>query len=73
MARPKSILQKVEVDKAERAHDCKHNKKHRIERGDNRLKVGNKRAYKHYCVACAIEIIERDIVKLQGLAQQLRE
>jgi hypothetical protein len=72
MPRPKSILQKVEVDRARRAHNCQHNAAHRIQCGEHRLKVKNDRSPEHYCVACALKIIERDINKLQMLADQLR-
>jgi hypothetical protein len=72
MARPKSIIQRVEVDQAQRAHNCQHNSSHRIHRGDARLKVWNGRSPEHYCVACALAIIERDMAKLQKLAEQLR-
>ena len=72
MPRPKSILQRVKVDCALKAHNCQHNAKHRLERGDKRLKVWNDRSPDHYCVKCALSIIDRDIEKLQHLAEQLR-
>lgn len=72
MARPKSILQRVEVDEARRAHDCQHNRNHRLERGDKRLKLWKERSVDHYCVACGLDIIRRDIAKLQSLALQLQ-
>lgn len=72
MARPKSIIQRVGVDEAQKAHNCQHNPKHRLERGDKRLKVWDQRSAEHYCVDCALKIIERDIAKLNELAQQLR-
>ncbi len=70
MPRPKSILQRIEVDVALRAHDCQHNSRHRLQRGDKRLKL--KQSSEHYCVACALAIIERDIAKLQEIAEQLQ-
>lgn len=72
MPRPKSILQRVEVDEAKHAHNCQHNGAHRLERGDNRLKLWNNRSCDHYCATCALDIIERDIARLQELAKQLR-
>lgn len=72
MARPKSILQRVEVDEARKAHNCQHNDAHRLQRGDKRLKVWRDRSAEHYCVTCALAIIQRDIAKLQSLAQQLQ-
>lgn len=71
MPRPKSIIQRVKVDVALRAHKCQHNGKHKLERGDKRLKVTTQRSSEHYCTACALVIIERDIAKLQALATEL--
>ena len=72
MPRPKSILQRVEVDEAKRAHNCQHNIAHRLQRGDKRLKVWKQRSADNYCAACALDIINRDTAKLQELAKQLR-
>lgn len=72
MPRPKSIIRRVAVDEARKAHNCQHNPNHRLEQGDMRLKVWNQRSADHYCVDCALNIIERDIAKLGELAQQLR-
>jgi len=72
MPRPKSIVQRVEIDQAKRAHNCQHNAAHRIQAGEKRLKVWDGRSAKHYCTACAHAIIERDISKLQKLAGELR-
>lgn len=72
MPRPKSIIQRVEVDEAKKAHNCQHNARHRLQRGDKRLKLWNQRSYEHYCTACGLKIIKNDIKKLQDLAEQLR-
>jgi len=69
--RPKSILQRIEVDVALIAHNCQHNQNHRLKRGDKRLKVIVDRSPEHYCVSCALEIIARDQAKLQEIAEQL--
>lgn len=63
----KSLVTQVEVDRAGKAHNCQANAKHRIEKGDIRLKVRNGRSWDHYCLACAKNIIGRDIEKLRGL------
>jgi hypothetical protein len=65
-------MQRVKVDVALRAHKCQHNGRHKLERGDKRLKVTTQRSSEHYCAACALVIIERDIAKLQALASELR-
>lgn len=69
MAR-KSLVQRCAVDVAIRAHDCQHNRKHRLARGDKRLKVWNGRSPDHYCAACALATIKADISKLQALAAE---
>ena len=60
----KSLVVQVGVDTARNAHNCQANAAHRIKRGDVRLKVRNGRGWDHYCRACAITIIARDISKL---------
>lgn len=72
MARPKSLLPNVVVDEAKKAHDCQHNGAHRLQQGDKRLRVRVQRSHEHFCTACALDIIEADIAKLQALASQLR-
>lgn len=72
MPRPKSIIRRVQIDEVQRAHNCQHNKNHRLQRGDKRLTVWNQRSAEHYCVLCGLEIIRRDIDKLHMLALQLR-
>lgn len=71
MPRPKSILRRVEVDEVKRAHNCQHNVKHRLQSGEKRLKIWSDRSPDNYCVACALNIISRDIERLQELMRQL--
>ena len=73
MPSPKSILQRVEIDIAQRAHNCQHNSRHRIKQGDKRLKVRKERSWEHYCCECAKAIIDRGITQLQDLREQLLE
>lgn len=70
MPRIKSLLIRVEVDEAQRAHRCQATASHRLERGDRRLKVRNGRSWDHYCAACAAVMIERAIADLQALQPQ---
>jgi hypothetical protein len=67
MARIKSLILQVDIDTAGKAHNCQANPRHRVEKGDVRLKVRNGRSWNHYCRACAEIIIERDIQKLTDL------
>jgi hypothetical protein len=73
MPRPKSILQRVTVDIASRAHNCQHISSHRVDKGDKRLKVAVGRSYEHFCIACALQIIESDITKLLQLKKELTQ
>ena len=65
----KSLLVRVAVDTAKHAHNCQASAKHRIEKGDVRLKVRNPngRSWDHYCSACAGTIIARDLARLTAL------
>ena len=71
MPRPKSFLLSMQVDEAKIAHNCQSNSKHRLNRGDKRLKVSNGRGDDHYCVECAVDFINRDIAKLQSVLKEL--
>jgi len=71
--RTKSLVERIEVDQAGKAHNCQANARHRIEKGDKRLKVRNGRSWDHYCLDCARTIIQRDIVALQAFAQQFNQ
>lgn len=71
MAR-KSLVQRCEIDEAQRSHNCQASAKHRLKPGDLRLKVYVDRSHDHYCRECAMRIIQADIAKLQELDEQLR-
>lgn len=67
----KSLVVQVRVDAAGKAHNCQANSKHRIEKGDIRLKVRNGRSWDHYCRACAETIIAKDIHKLTEVRKRI--
>nr|VFK63819.1 MAG: hypothetical protein BECKTUN1418D_GA0071000_12275 [Candidatus Kentron sp. TUN] len=69
----KSLVQRIEVDQAQKAHNCQTNAKHRIERGNRRLKVYVDRRHDHYCLDCGLKIIQQDITKLEKLHTALLE
>ncbi len=68
----KSLVIQVEIDQALKAHNCQANARHRIERGDTRLKVRNGRSWDHYCAQCAKAILERDNAELQDLQRRFQ-
>ena len=72
MPRIRSIVIRVEIDQAKKAHNCQANAGHRIQGGDTRLNVRNGRSWDRYCISCARTIIERDTVKLQELQRKFR-
>ena len=69
MARIKSLIAQVQIDTAGKAHNCQANARHRVEKGELRLKVRNGRSWNHYCRACAEIMIGRDIQKLSYLRE----
>lgn len=71
MPRIRSLVERTLVDEAGRAHNCQANARHRIQRGDKRLKVRNGRSWDHYCLDCAQTIVDRDIGKLNELIKEL--
>jgi hypothetical protein len=73
MAKPKSVLLRMEVDLTIRSHDCQHNSRHRLHPGDKRLKVTKDRTSEHFCVACALEMIDLATANLQAIAAELRQ
>ena len=70
MPRIRSLIARVEIDEAQRAHDCQGNSAHRITQGERRLKVRNGRSWDHYCMECARTIVERDLIKLQEILKK---
>ena len=71
MPKPKSVLLRLQVDTAMRAHNCQHNSAHRLLQGHKRLKLTKDRSDEHFCVQCGLEMIRQGIEKLQGLAAEL--
>lgn len=71
MARFKSVTARLLVDFAGRKHQCQHDQRHDIRRGDVRLKVTEGRTDEHFCQRCAIQMLTADIGKLQELLAEL--
>ena len=71
MPRTRSLLTSTAIDSALSSHNCRGNRRHRIQAGDRRLKVKAGRNWDHYCLACAGKIVERDRATLAELADAL--
>lgn len=65
MPRPKSLLVSMEITVAGRAHNCRFNDEHRIQKGQSRLSVKVDGDEHHYCLACAHSFLLRDMDRLQ--------
>ena len=73
MGRNRSLCIPVKVDVAQRAHNCKANHRHRIQRGEKRLNVHKAGKWYHrYCLDCARKMIRRNIDGLEALDSELR-
>jgi len=71
MARLKTFVKNVKIDFAQKAHNCKHSKAHRIQRGDKRVGVKEGRSTQYYCVACASMSLKADIERLEQLRAEV--
>lgn len=70
MARPRSLIVSMELTEAGRAHDCRNNKSHRIEKGQQRLTIKSDGDEHHYCLPCARSFLVADIERLKALLGQ---
>jgi len=71
MGRAKSFVRSIDVTVAKHAHNCRFNKAHRIESGDNRLTLKEDRSEKHYCSACGRAFLERDLARIREILDRL--
>ena len=71
MAKPKSFVKSISIEKAKRAHNCQHNSKHRILAGDMRVKLKVGRTAEYFCANCALYTLKRDIAMLEEIKQCL--
>lgn len=68
-----SLLRQVLIDEAENAHFCRANPNHRISRGERRLAVRRTNRWEHFCMPCALKILEDNITELQRLQRVFQE
>jgi hypothetical protein len=71
MGRPKSFLPQLVVDLAKSSHNCRFNKKHRINKGQKRLTAKEGRSLLRYCPACAAAFLRLDIAMMQSTIASL--
>ena len=73
MAKPKSFLKSLSLDNAKRAHNCQHNSKHRIVKGDIRLGLKVERSTEYFCKECAIKFLENGAGEIDRLLSELKK
>lgn len=73
MAKPKSFVKSISIEKAKKAHNCQHNSKHRILAGDIRVRLKVGRTSEYFCANCALSTIRRDIEMLEGIKKCLEK
>lgn len=73
MAQLKDLLRHIQLVTAGRGRDCRHNKRHRISKGDLLVEV-KEAAFKSprgYCRTCALEMLEEASLKLVSIKGRL--
>jgi hypothetical protein len=73
VGKTKSFVKNISIDTAKKSHFCKHNKKHKINKGDKRLKLKESRASQYFCIECAKESLNKDINELNTLLTELEK
>lgn len=69
----KSLIVSMAITSAGRAHNCRYNKKHRLEKGSKRLTIKSNGDEHHYCIACARIFLLKDIDRLNLLLADVNE
>ena len=64
MGRAKSVLVSMTITVAGRAHNCRFNDKHRIEKGVSRLTIKQDGDEHHYCLRCAQVFLAKGLERL---------
>ncbi len=73
MARPKSVLVSMEITIVGRAHDCRYNKNHRLEKGMSRLTIKEDGDEHHYCLPCARAFLLQGTERLRALLADVEQ
>lgn len=61
----------MEITTAERAHNCRHNDRHRIEKEMKRLTIRSDGNPHHYCLACARGFLVKDLARMQAVLAEI--
>lgn len=69
----KSLIASMEITTVGRAHPCRYNKRHRLEKGMQRLTVISDGEPRNYCLACAKRFVEKDIGRMEALRVEIED
>ena len=67
----KSLIVSMEITTVGRAHDCRYNKRHRLEKGNRRLTIRSDGDEHHYCIECAKVFLRKDVERLRQFLEQV--
>lgn len=73
MPRPKSVTASMEITVVARAHCCRHNGDHRLEKGMRRLTIKEDGDELHYCLSCAKLFLAQGAHRLQELLAEIEK
>ena len=67
----KSLIVNMEITTAERGHNCRYNKSHRIAKGVKRLTVKSDGDPHNYCLACARAFLDASTSRLAAIRAEV--
>jgi hypothetical protein len=67
----RSLIVTMKITEVARSHDCRFNKKHRLEKGARRLTIRSDGNDHHYCLVCAKIFLVKDIERLNALLTEV--
>ena len=67
----KSLIVSMAITTAERGHDCRYNKSHRITKGMKRLTITSDGKPHNYCLICARAFVEASTGRLAALRAEV--
>lgn len=71
MPRAKSVIVNMEITSVGRAHYCRYNKNHRLEKGMKRLTINENGDEAHYCLTCGMTFLKNGVKRLQSLIEEV--
>ena len=57
MGRSKSVVARMEITQAGSSHNCRFDKRHRVQKGAHRLTIIEGRTKMNYCLGCGVRFL----------------